>query len=463
LAGPFENVEPLADLGAVAADQVGPLEGPVGGVVVVVDVLRRVPREAQQLIDEPLTFRGVCRVDEHLRLLRSRQRPGSVEERSAEEGGVVAQARRLDADLAELDGRELVDHVDVGPPGEVHRSALRDDDGGDGRLSFEADERRPLTLADRPHPAVGIDPQDGVVERVVLGPVGDVDGAAVGVGGVYLQLLRKPGRAAAATRRNLQRRDRRGRRVGPRGAAFEPLDQELVIDGAGLEALAALVGDGPGRLQEEQAAGRIFEVRPPAESVADDGGVIVVRAEREDRQLEPALAVLAGVTRPGVAPGLRQHRHDVLNKPDRRLIRNARHGDQDRLRDPASRDGDDGDAVAGGQELSGGADGDDLRVRGLEGGGAGQVVGPLAGAGGDEQLGAGEIAGEGDGRGLNTNVGGPDRDGAARDEEASAERVQIGRLRKAGGEPGRESGARTGQRPGWRVSKGYEMVAGEVN
>ena len=104
-----------------------------------------------------------------------------------------------------------------------------------------------------------------------------------------------------------------------------------------------------------------------------------------------------------------------------------------------------------------------LGVGGLVGGGGGEVIGPVAGPGGDDELGAGEVAVERDGRGRDLEIGRRYGGGAAGEYDDGAERVQVGRLRKSGGEPGRVSVGETGRRPGWRVSKGYETKAGAVN
>ncbi len=73
----------LAQLVAGVADQVGPLERPAGGVLVVVDVLGRVAGEAQQAIDQLRALVGIGRLEERLASLRAsaacrwrRGRPG---------------------------------------------------------------------------------------------------------------------------------------------------------------------------------------------------------------------------------------------------------------------------------------------------------------------------------------------------------------------------------------------------
>ena len=139
--------------------------------------------------------------------------------------------------------------------------------------------------------------------------------------------------------------------------------------------------------------------------------------------------------------------------PTAGCARHAGHGHRDRLVRPAAVTVTVGAAVARGEQSAARTDRHDPRVGGLVGGGAGEVVGPVAGAGGDDELGAGEVAIQGDGRRRNLEVG--RRNGGAQqtsNEEGRESECKSVASGSAGGEPGRESVGETGRRPGWRVS-----------
>ncbi len=62
----------FADRGAVGANQVGPFQGPEGGVSVVVYVAGRIARQPQQSVDELVALVGMLAVEEGRRLFRRR-------------------------------------------------------------------------------------------------------------------------------------------------------------------------------------------------------------------------------------------------------------------------------------------------------------------------------------------------------------------------------------------------------
>jgi hypothetical protein len=106
----------------------------------------------------------------------------------------------------------------------------------------------------------------------------------------------------------------------------DPPPQHAVLRRVGPEALAALVRELGGGLEQQQAAVGVDRVHPPGEKVARQRVVILARVLPAQRQLEAALAVLVSVARPGVATRLGEDGHDVVAEGGGGGIRRSRGG-----------------------------------------------------------------------------------------------------------------------------------------
>src|SRR5262249_20385184 len=149
-------------------------------------------------------------------------------------------------------------------------------------------------------------------------PASDVFGPAVRVTGADEQLL---GMAEVVDRSRRQDLELFGAgiiRPGRRSPGTQPLSEDPVVERAGREADAALVGDRPGRFRQNQAAPRVRKLDAPAAVLLDDievvsGGIVTAQGE-----LEAALSGECAVASPGVAAELRKHRLDVNAKAPRK-------------------------------------------------------------------------------------------------------------------------------------------------
>src|SRR5262249_2196599 len=102
----------------------------------------------------------------------------------------------------------------------------------------------------------------------------------------------------------------------------------LMIDRTRLDASAPAVRHCPSRLEQKQAPARLLEIDAPAVLVANYVEMVLVGVEAEHRQLEPPLAVLAGMAGAGVAPRLGDNGHDLVVVTDSGSACHA--GDRDR-------------------------------------------------------------------------------------------------------------------------------------
>src|SRR5262249_24576211 len=93
----------------------------------------------------------------------------------------------------------------------------------------------------------------------------------------------------------------------------------------GTQVVPAVVWNAAGWLEQEESPIRIGKRYSSAKAVADDGNMVLIRRVAKHRELEPALTVLACVTRPRVAAGLGQNRHDLCAEIDGRLGRHTRY------------------------------------------------------------------------------------------------------------------------------------------
>src|SRR5262249_16463362 len=100
--------------------------------------------------------------------------------------------------------------------------------------------------------------------------------------------------------------------AGVAGAARgDPLAQQAILPGAGGEASSAFVGDGAGRLEQEQTAVRVVGIGAAAEAVARERTIIEGGIVAEQAEPETALALERSVTGTGVATRPPQERHDM--------------------------------------------------------------------------------------------------------------------------------------------------------
>ena len=227
--------------------QVGPLVRPV------IDVFRPL----QQSIDQPVAAVGRFIGQELAHLFRSGQRPGAVEEGAADELAVAAQRRRRQVQTLQLLQDQGVDEVVPGGSSEhlqVHRLRQWRQDAPGGDLVGEPDGDGRLAVAGHGRLALGIDGGHQVVAAVVLGPAGHVLHAAIGVPGPHGQL-----QCVLRLERGLRRLDLQPHNAGvvlawPHGLAANPVREDTVFWRADVEFLAALVGEGQGRLEQEEAA-----------------------------------------------------------------------------------------------------------------------------------------------------------------------------------------------------------------
>ena len=105
-------------------------------------------------------------------------------------------------------------------------------------------------------------------------------------------------------------------RVGG-AAGGDPAAQDAVLAGADVEALAALVGDGGRRLEEDEAVFGMEAVGTAGELIARQDGEVEIGILAAERELETVLAVLVAVAGALIAAAARQHGHDLVAEADR--------------------------------------------------------------------------------------------------------------------------------------------------
>lgn len=112
------------------------------------------------------------------------------------------------------------------------------------------------------------------------------------------------------------------------GSGSNPPRNDAVLERIGLEAESPLVGNGTGRLGENQTAARIGQFDPPAPILLDDVEEVRRRIIPPQRQTKAPLACERSVAGPGITAPFGQHRLNVpAEAPGKRFLRG---GDLDR-------------------------------------------------------------------------------------------------------------------------------------
>src|SRR5262249_49143181 len=143
--------------------------------------------------------------------------------------------------------------------------------------------------------AVGRDVGDGVVARAEVAERRHVGPRAVGELGQHAEPDAPAGPQDGLAGADVEAADLAAA-GGPAPAGGDPLAQDVVLPGAGGEAPAALVGDGGGRLEQQQAAVGVVGVGAAAEAVAREGAIIEAGIVAEEAEPEAALALERPVT-----------------------------------------------------------------------------------------------------------------------------------------------------------------------
>ena len=348
--GPLHAREAL-----VAAQAVGPLEGPV------VDILG----PFEQCVDEPGALVGTIVLEERDDLFGRGDEADDVEVDASAELGVVAQPRRGDAQQLQFREDVPVDEVVLGridPVQPRHRLPECEEGGGDEVPERDQDGRfAPRLLDDAP---LVVDARDGGVGRAVSGQARHVAGRPVGETCPDDELLLASGILEYASRGRHDQPHQRGR---VRGVGSDtrghPVAEDSVTDVVGPHAPAPLVGGYAGPLQEDQARLGLERIGAPGAVLAGQGLEVEGRIVAAQTEPESVLARGRAVAGPLVAARLGQRGQNlVLELDGMRLPGVADLDHRLHLARPEAY-ADLGLAVAARLDPASGMDGQDRRVR----------------------------------------------------------------------------------------------------
>ena len=415
---------------AVHLEEVGPFVGPV------VDVVGR----ADEAVDDGVAFpAGRAGVGEEFADLGgSGREAGEVEIDAAEKLLVGAEAGREYFEALPFGGGEAVDAVPFFRlvPDEAGAVA-HDGDGGGGVIALVAGEDGSFAAAERGDEAAAFGEGDVLVAGFDEALGGDVALAAVGVGGEDAHLLLgADGLEDGILGSDFDAGDARGGEV-ELGAVGDPGAHDAIVFVVEFRALAALVRDGAGGLEQHEGVVGRGEIHAAAGVVVDEGADVKDRVVAAERELEAGLAVLGAVTGAGAATELGEDGIYVADEIDLGvgIVGDDREGGLGGLAGEGG--GERGCAVGEGGDLAGGRD-----RRGGCGDGVGDEAGDVDGVavgefGGDEELDGVEAAVESDGGGGDFEGGdfGAGREGFFRGEGRGG-----GAHRRGGGEGGRGEG-----------------------
>src|SRR5262249_32285118 len=135
------------------------------------------------------------------------------------------------------------------------------------------DDQRSITGAKGTDVAIGRDVGDSVIARAEVAERRHVGPRAVGELGKHAQPDTFAGPQKVLARTQFQAPKGGAARL-PATARGDPLAQHAILPGSGGEAASAFVGNGGGRLEQDQAAVRVVGVGAPAEAVARERTII---------------------------------------------------------------------------------------------------------------------------------------------------------------------------------------------
>ena len=248
-----------------------------------------------------------------MHLVRRGQPADRIQERTSNKRGFVAGGRRFEVQRAELVQHQSVDEVAPRRLGKHCVGDLlwkRSNDTGHDDLRRKPGRDGSRAVSNGRHCAASIDRRNGFVGGCKLRPPRDIPRSAVAVRGSDLEACGLPRRHHAFHWRNLDRTEpfvaflvaRTLRRRAPRR---DPGRHDRIAVAAGVQPLAAFVGDGRGGLCEEKAAARIAHVDTTAARLTRDRQIVAGGIVAKKREAKAALTSKRSVATTGIATGLR--------------------------------------------------------------------------------------------------------------------------------------------------------------
>ena len=259
----------------------------------------------QKLVDQlgPFVRRRIC--EEGTRFQRRRQSADHVEEDAAQEGGVVGQIARRNAEAFEFIPDVFVDEIRFRRPRELHPGP-RQRHPTDGDVTHVPHQNCGFArFAPGRDQSASVGPGDGVGIRAVLRFGRHAPPTTIGLDRCHAELL-----CTAEGHRPMVRFDLEGRHgrildIRELRTLLQPTEHPPIAEPFDIEFLAAAVRDDPGPFDEQKAVGGGGREDTSTAAVVDEGLVIGFGIEPEDAEFEPGLPLGFAVAAAAVARGLR--------------------------------------------------------------------------------------------------------------------------------------------------------------